>query len=65
MTKVKLVLNEDNFVLGRRGPSLHLSYQVPTDATIEWYYNEVTVPKTNCRFYYMANGFTKVILVFS
>lgn len=43
---------------GRRGPSVHLSYQMPKENT-EWFYNEVTVPKdgeTLCS-YYMANGF--------
>lgn len=43
---------------GRRGPSVHLSYTMPED-TIEWFYNEVTVPLHNdvIGSYYMANGF--------
>lgn len=43
---------------GRRGPSVHLNYSLPTD-TIEWFYNEVTVPKEGevVGSYYMANGF--------
>lgn len=43
---------------GRRGPSVHLSYTMPED-TIEWFYNEVTVPLHNdvVGSYYMANGF--------
>lgn len=43
---------------GRRGPSVHLNYQMPSD-TIEWFYNEVTVPEGNdvLASYYMANGF--------
>lgn len=42
----------------RRGPSVHLSYTMPED-TIEWFYNEVTVPLHNdvIGSYYMANGF--------
>lgn len=43
---------------GRRGPSVHLNYGMPTD-TIEWFYNEVTVPVHNdvIASYFMANGF--------
>ncbi|MCU7552578.1 DUF3472 domain-containing protein [Chitinophagaceae bacterium LB-8] len=52
--------NEGNFYYwGRRGPSVHLSYTVPENADVEWFYNEVTVPKDNdvIGSYYMANGF--------
>ena len=43
---------------GRRGPSVHLNYEMPNE-TIEWFYNEVTVPENNdvLASYYMANGF--------
>ena len=43
---------------GRRGPSVHLNYKMPKE-TIEWFYNEVTVPENNdvLASYYMANGF--------
>lgn len=43
---------------GRRGPSVHLRYTIPED-TVEWFYNEVTVPAGNDipGSYYMANGF--------
>ncbi len=54
--------NEGSFYhWGRRGPSVHLSYQVPADKNIEWYYNEVTVPKGQdiIGSYYMANGFAE------
>lgn len=42
----------------RRGPSVHLNFKMPKD-TIEWFYNEVTVPEGNdvIGSYYMANGF--------
>lgn len=42
----------------RRGPSVHFSYTMPKD-TVEWFYNEVTVPENNdvIGSYYMANGF--------
>jgi len=54
--------NEDNyFYWGRRGPSVHLAYSVPTDADVEYYYNEITVPKGQdvIGSYYMANGFAQ------
>ncbi|WP_157278597.1 DUF3472 domain-containing protein [Olivibacter sitiensis] len=52
--------NEDNlFHFGRRGPSVHLKYQIPTENEIVYYYNEVTVPQGEdvVGSYYMANGF--------
>lgn len=43
---------------GRRGPSVHFRYTMPKE-DIEWFYNEITVPKGNdvIGSYYMANGF--------
>ena len=43
---------------GRRGPSVHMGYELPTGDT-EWFYNEVTVPKDGetMHSYYMAAGF--------
>lgn len=43
---------------GRRGPSVHLGYQLPK-GDIEWFYNEVTVPEDGeiRGSYYMVNGF--------
>jgi hypothetical protein len=59
--KIAFVQNDegDFYHWGRRGPSVHLSYQLPADKNIEWYYNEVTVPKGQdiIGSYYMANGF--------
>ncbi|MCW1925499.1 DUF3472 domain-containing protein [Luteolibacter arcticus] len=52
--------NEGNrFYWGRRGPSVHLGYKLPEKTTIEWFYNEVTVPegKDPIGSYFMANGF--------
>ncbi|MBR8536270.1 DUF3472 domain-containing protein [Carboxylicivirga sediminis] len=52
--------NEDYFYWGRRGPSVHLGYQVPTEASdVQWFYSEVQVPEGNdvIGSYYMANGF--------
>ena len=61
--KIAFVQNDEGsfYHWGRRGPSVHLNYHVPTDATIEWYYNEVTVPNGQdiIGSYYMANGFAE------
>ncbi|PKQ66468.1 hypothetical protein BZG01_10590 [Labilibaculum manganireducens] len=51
---------KDDFYWGRRGPSVHLGYEIPSDAgDIEWFYNEIEVPEGNdlVGSYYMANGF--------
>lgn len=47
------------FYWGRRGPSVHLGYQVPKDVEIEYAYSEITVPEGGDPIgsYYMANGF--------
>ncbi|KAF2508385.1 DUF3472 domain-containing protein [Flavobacterium zhairuonense] len=52
--------NEGNFYhWGRRGPSVHLNFQVPENINAEWYYNEITVPEKEDKIgsYFMANGF--------
>lgn len=45
---------------GRRGPSVHLQYALPKHKTIEWFYNEVTVPPSGdvVGSYYCAQGFS-------
>lgn len=51
---------KDDFYWGRRGPSVHLGYEIPTEAgDVEWFYNEIVVPEGNdiIGSYYMANGF--------
>ncbi|MEH0153147.1 DUF3472 domain-containing protein [Limibacter armeniacum] len=50
---------EDDFYWGRRGPSVHLSYEVPENKDIKWFYNEVTIPQGEdiVGSYFMANGF--------
>jgi hypothetical protein len=55
----KLQFVKDDFYFGRRGPSVHLNYQLPQNKNIEWFYNEVTIPvgKDVIGSYYMANGF--------
>lgn len=50
----------EDFYWGRRGPSVHLNYQIPeTAGDILYYYNEITVPENNdvLGSYFMANGF--------
>lgn len=49
----------NRFYWGRRGPSLHLSYETPPDKNMEWFYSELTVPKGNDAIgsYFMADGF--------
>lgn len=45
---------------GRRGPSVHLSYEKPVAASdIVWFYNEMTIPegKDPIGSYFMASGF--------
>lgn len=44
---------------GRRGPSCHLGYIVPTKSNVSYYYNEIVVPvgEDVIGSYYMANGF--------
>ena len=60
---VSLAYVKDNqgnrFYWGRRGPSVHLSFQPPKDKTIEWFYSELTVPEgmDPIGSYFMANGF--------
>lgn len=50
---------KEDFYWGRRGPSVHLTYQTPEDKDIRWFYNEVTVPENEdiIGSYFMANGF--------
>lgn len=54
--------NQDNyFYWGRRGPLVHLNYPTSAEEKIEWFYNEVTVPKGQdiIGSYFMANGFAE------
>lgn len=51
---------KEDFYWGRRGPSVHLGFQVPEEAgDVVYFYNEITVPKGNdvLGSYFMANGF--------
>jgi hypothetical protein len=59
-TNGKVFFVKDDFYFGRRGPSVHLRYEIPQEASdIVWFYNEITIPEGNDvpGSYYMANGF--------
>ncbi|MBL7472212.1 DUF3472 domain-containing protein [Robertkochia sediminum] len=47
-----------NFYFGRRDPSVHLPYDVPSEQDVQWFYNEVTVPEGEDQLgsFFMANG---------
>ncbi len=51
---------KDEFYWGRRGPSVHLRYEVPEEVReAEWFYSEITIPEGQDveGSYFMANGF--------
>jgi len=51
---------KDEFYWGRRGPSVHMNYELPQEAgDVVWFYNEITVPASNDveGSYFMTNGF--------
>ena len=51
---------KDDFYFGRRGPSVHLRYEVPDEIDqVEWFYSEITIPDQQdvIGSYFMANGF--------
>ncbi len=50
----------DDFYFGRRGPSDHLTFEIPESVkNIEWFYSELLIPKDQdvVGSYFMANGF--------
>src|SRR5699024_2521183 len=49
----------NNCYWGRRGPSVHLKYDMPSKPNMEWLYSELTVPADMdpVGSYFMANGF--------
>jgi hypothetical protein len=50
---------ENRFYWGRRGPSVHLNYELPKGVDIEYFYNELTIPAgmDPVGSYFMADGF--------
>lgn len=58
-TQVLCAKDAENFYWSRRGPSVHLAYEVPADT--EYFYSEVTVPvgQDAVGSYVMANGFAE------
>ena len=62
ITKGKVYFARDDFYWGRRGPSVHLNFQMPEKAgDVEYFYNEITVPEGNdvLGSYFMACGFAQ------
>ena len=60
VTSGDVYFTKDEFYWGRRGPSVHLNYEIPADAgNIRWFYNEIKVSEGNdvLGSYFMANGF--------
>lgn len=60
VTEGRVWFIKDDFYFGRRGPSVHLRYDLSgVNGDIEWFYNEITVPEGNdvIGSYFMANGF--------
>ena len=60
VTSADIYFIKDEFYWGRRGPSVHLNYEIPADAgNIRWFYNEIKVQAGNdvLGSYFMANGF--------
>jgi hypothetical protein len=60
VTEDKVYFVKDDFYFGRRGPSVHLNYELPPEASdIVGFYNELTIPEGNDvqGSYFMANGF--------
>ncbi|HUH27668.1 DUF3472 domain-containing protein [Gelidibacter sp.] len=58
-TEGNIYFIKDDFYFGRRGPSVHLTYELPEEKEIEWFYNEINVPEGEdvIGSYFMANGF--------
>lgn len=60
--KTAFVKNDEGnfFYWGRRGPSVHLKYNLPANTKAKWFYNEVTVPvgQDVIGSYFMADGFS-------
>lgn len=58
-TEGNLYFIKDDFYFGRRGPSVHLTYELPEEKEVEWFYNEINVPEGEdvIGSYFMANGF--------
>lgn len=62
VTESTVYFAKEDFYWGRRGPSVHLTYQVPESASdVLYYYNEIEVPEGEdvLGSYFMANGFAE------
>lgn len=54
-------VDDFSYYWGRRGPSVHMGYSIPSGVTAEWFYNEITVPEgyDPIGSYFMSNGFAE------
>ncbi len=52
---------DNYFYWGRRGPSVHLTYTLPKELSVKWFYNELTVPEKQDvpGSFFMAAGFAE------
>lgn len=60
-TREEVNFVEDNFHFGRRGPSVHLNYPMPSESKKPiYFYNEIKVPEGEdvVGSYFMADGFS-------
>jgi len=53
------IAEKEHYYFSRRGPSDHLTYALPENMDIRYFYNEVTVPEGEDKLgsYFMADGF--------
>ncbi len=61
-TQGNIYFARDDFYWARRGPSVHLTYEVPEPASdVVYFYNEINVPEGQdvLGSYFMANGFAE------
>ncbi len=61
-TEGEMYFAKDDFYWGRRGPSVHLTYQLPDKVEeVQYFYNEINVPEGQdvLGSYFMANGFAE------
>ncbi len=62
LNKSEINFVRDEFYWGRRGPSVHLNYEIPDDIeNIEWFYSEILIPAGQdiMGSFFMANGFSE------
>lgn len=58
--RIRFVADPEDFYFGRRGPSVHLAFPLDETSNVEYFYNEIYVPKSQdvVGAYYCAIGFS-------